>query len=69
MWMVFVIVFDPISYQFLNGFRIRLRVHTDVVTLERLHKPLHCGLATGVKQGFNPSWRAKMRVSLAVNPL
>ncbi len=28
--------------------------------------PLLCGLFTGLKQGFRPGWRAKMRVSRAV---
>ena len=34
--------------------------------MEASEMPLDCGLRTGVKQGFRPSCRAKVRVSRAV---
>jgi len=58
-WVVVVIILDPISYQSQNGFSIWQRIDAHLIALERFTKasnmPLDCGLATGVKHGFRPS--------------
>ena len=64
-----VVVLEPGWEQCEDDLGAGERGDLDVVALQGAkasEMPLLCGLFTGVKQGFNPSWRAKTRVSWAV---